>query len=479
MDRQMSAHCTVEAPGAQDFCANIKSARMVGRAALLPGAHSSLMSAPTEAPTQRTILFFWAPLAATWVMMASEGPFLAAIIARLPDPTYNLAAHGVAFALAILIESPVIMLMSAATSIVRDRVSFVKLRNFSRVLCLGTTGLLLIVLIPSVYDVLIPGLMGVPAEVAELTYGALWFMLPWPSAIGYRRFLQGVLIRSGKTKLVAYGTLIRLGGMVVAALFGFLVLEIPGAWVGALSLATGVTVEAVAAKFMAAGTVREILDGKLDGPTPRDISYREIATFYYPLALTSLIGLTVQPLLTFFMGRSISPVESLAVFPVVHSLSFFFRSMGLAYQDTAIALMGERFANHAALSKFALSLGTATSAGLALVAFTPLSDVYFITISGLTPQLAEFALTPTRVIVLLPALSVLLSLQRAVLVEGRRTQLITVASAVEVITVAAVFTTLGFGLDLVGATAAFSAFFGGRLASNLYLAWGSRGIKTR
>ena len=99
------------------------------------------------------------------------------------------------------------------------------------------------------------------------------------------------------------------------------------------------------------------------------------------------------------------------------------------------------------------------------------------TISGLTPELATFALTPTRVIVLLPALSVLLSLQRAVLVEGRRTHLITVASVVEVITVAVVFTALGFGMDMVGATAAFSAFFGGRLMSNLYLAWGSRGIK--
>ena len=55
-------------------------------------------------------------------MMATEGPFLVAIIARLPDPTFNLAAYGVAFALAILIEAPVIMLMSAATSLVRDRV---------------------------------------------------------------------------------------------------------------------------------------------------------------------------------------------------------------------------------------------------------------------------------------------------------------------------------------------------------------------
>lgn len=408
--------------------------------------------------------------------MASEGPFLAAIIARLPDPTFNLAAHGVTFALAILIEAPVIMLMSAATSVVKDRVSFLKLRNFSRALCLGTTALLLVVLIPGVYDVLIDDLMGVPQQVADLTYGALWFMIPWPAAIGYRRFLQGVLIRSGRTGLVAYGTIIRLVAMVIAALVGFFVLQIPGAWVGALSLATGVTVEAVAARVMAAPTVRSILAGEIDGPTPRDISYLEIARFYYPLALTSLIGLTVQPLLTFFMGRSVAPVESLAVFPVVHSLSFFFRSFGLAYQDTAIALMGERFEHFPELTRFGVALGTVTTAGLALVAFTPLSDVYLVGISGLTRELADFALTPVRVIVLLPAMSVLLSMQRAIMVERRTTQHITVASATEVVTVAVAFTIFGFGLDLVGATAAFTAFLMGRAAANLYLAFACRGI---
>ncbi|MDH3270298.1 MAG: hypothetical protein OEN56_03135 [Gemmatimonadota bacterium] len=426
--------------------------------------------------SQRSILFFWAPLAATWVMMASEGPFLAAMIARLPEPTFNLAAHGVTFALAILIEAPVIMLMSAATSVVKDRTSFLKLRNFSRGLCLGTTGVLLIVLIPGVYDPLIDDLMGVPDQVADLTYGALWFMLPWPAAIGYRRFLQGVLIRSGRTGLVAYGTVIRLVAMVVAALVGFFVLDIPGAWVGALSLATGVVTEAIAARVMAGPTVRSILAGEIDQPGAKEVSYWDIARFYYPLALTSLIGLSVQPLLTFFMGRSVAPVESLAVFPVVHSLSFFFRSMGLAYQDTAIALIGERFEHFPELKIFAITLGSATSLGLALVAFTPLSDVYFIGISGLTPELAAFALTPTRIIVLLPAMSVLLSLQRAILVERRTTQHITVATAIEVATVAVTFTILGFGLDLVGATAAFASFFAGRATSNVYLGWACRGI---
>ena len=410
-------------------------------------------------------------------MMAAEGPFLAAMIARMPGPEFNLGAYGVAFALAILIEAPVIMLMSAATSLVKDRNSYLKMRNFSRGLILGTTLLLLIVLVPGVYRWLTETLLQLPAEVADLTYGALWFFLPWPSAIGYRRFLQGVLIRAGKTRLVAMGTLIRLLAMTVAALLGYLLLDIPGAWVGGLALGTGVTVEAIAARFMAAETVRGLLTEEGDAEyTGRTVTYRAIATFYLPLALTSLIGLTIQPLLTFFMGRSVSPVESLAVYPVVHSLSFFFRSVGFAYQDAAIALIGERFEHYRELRRFCFTLGAVTTAGLALIAFTPLFQLWFTVLSGLTPELTSFALIPARIIVPLPFLSVLLSFQRAILVEGRRTQHITWASVIEVTTVAVLFLTLGFGFEVVGATAAFTAFLGGRLLSTVYLAPGCASV---
>jgi len=410
-------------------------------------------------------------------MMAAEGPFLAAMIARMPGPEFNLGAYGVAFALAILIEAPVIMLMSAATSLVKDRISYLKMRNFSRGLILGTTLLLLIVLVPGVYRWLTETLLQLPAEVADLTYGALWFFLPWPSAIGYRRFLQGVLIRAGKTRLVAVGTLIRLLAMTVAALLGYLLLDIPGAWVGGLALGTGVTVEAIAARFMAAETVRDLLAEEGNSAyTGRTVTYRAIATFYLPLALTSLIGLTIQPLLTFFMGRSVSPVESLAIYPVVHSLSFFFRSVGFAYQDAAIALIGERFEHYRELRRFCFTLGAVTTAGLALVAFTPLFQLWFTVLSGLTPELTSFALIPARIIVPLPFLSVLLSFQRAILVEGRRTQHITWASVIEVTTVAVLFLTLGFGFEVVGATAAFTAFLGGRLLSTVYLVPGCASV---
>jgi hypothetical protein len=81
--------------------------------------------------TFKKIFVFWYPLLATWLMMAFEGPFLAAIIARLPEPKYNLAAYGVAFAFALIIEAPVIMMLSASTALVTNRSSFFKLRRFT------------------------------------------------------------------------------------------------------------------------------------------------------------------------------------------------------------------------------------------------------------------------------------------------------------------------------------------------------------
>jgi len=74
--------------------------------------------------TFRKIFFFWSPLAATWLMMAVEGPFLAAIIARLVDPKFNLAAYGVAYAFALTIEAPIIMIMSTSTALVDNRNAF-------------------------------------------------------------------------------------------------------------------------------------------------------------------------------------------------------------------------------------------------------------------------------------------------------------------------------------------------------------------
>jgi len=89
--------------------------------------------------TQSGIFKFWAPLAATWLMMAFEGPFLAGIIARLPMEKINLAAYGVSYALALVTEAPVIMLLSASVALVTSPSGFRKMRRFTYMMCTITT----------------------------------------------------------------------------------------------------------------------------------------------------------------------------------------------------------------------------------------------------------------------------------------------------------------------------------------------------
>lgn len=141
----------------------------------------------------RQIFIFWYPLAATWLMMACENPFVAAIIARLPEPKYNLAAFGVAFSFALIIEGPIIMLMTASTALTKDRDAYFKLRRFTYVLNTGITVLMFIILLPPVFFFITRDLMELPGKVVGLTHTSLLMLLPWPAAIGFRRFYQGFI----------------------------------------------------------------------------------------------------------------------------------------------------------------------------------------------------------------------------------------------------------------------------------------------
>ena len=105
----------------------------------------------------------------------------------------------------------------------------------------------------------------------------------------------------------------------------------------------------------------------------------------------------------------------------------------------------------------------AATAGLSAIALTPLAEVWFHTVSGLSPALTRFALLPVGILAVFPALSVALHLQRAVLVHAHRTHPATRATALEIITVAATLAATIHGFDVAGAVAASTAILAGRI----------------
>ena len=417
--------------------------------------------------TNKKILKFWYPLASTWLMMSLEGPFIAAIIARLPEPKFNLAAYGVAFSFALIIESPIIMIMSASTALVKDRYSFLKLRNFTYLLNLAITLLMLIVLIPPVFNYIAIDLITLPLHIAHLTHIAVAILLPWPASIGYRRFYQGILISNNLTRRVAYGTIFRLVTMALTALALYFFTNADGVVVGATAMSIGVTSEAFVIKLMTLSTLKKIKI--IYDKNGKDLDYRGLINFYYPLALMSMLSLGVQPMVSFFLAQSKMPIESLAVMPVITSLVFIFRSVGLSFQEVAIALMGKNGENYKQLKNFAQMLGIIATFLLAIVAFTPLSQIWFHNVSGLSPELSSFARIPLMIIAVMPGLSVLITFQRSVLVYSRKTSPITFATIIEVVGILLILFITIKHLEFVGVIAAATAFLVGRTGSITYL----------
>jgi len=359
------------------------------------------------------------------------------------------------------------MLLSASTALARDWPSYRALRRFVLLLNGGVTLLLVVIVMPPVFRALAERLLGLPPEVAALAHRATLLLLPWPAAIGTRRFYQGLLVRNHQTRRVAYGTVLRLICMSLTAGALALGTHLPGACIGALSLSAGVVAEAAASRWMARHILRAMRSGPDEGPAPSQV---QLARFYLPLALTSVLSMCTGPLLILFMGRGANPVACIAAWPVVQAFNFFFRSGGVAFQEVGVALRGPDHRPAQGVGRAALALALTVTAVLGLILATPLARLWFTGVVGLAPELLPYVLLPARVLLVYPALEYLLSFQRSGWILAGRTRVITAASALEIGALVLVMAVLVLGLGLPGTLAAALALTVGRLTACGYLA---------
>jgi hypothetical protein len=246
---------------------------------------------------------------------------------------------------------------------------------------------------------------------------------------------QGVMIRYGRTQFLFVTTAIRLVATAAVALAGLRLGTIAGASVAGLAISVGVLADAAAAGIFVRPVVRQHLSA--DRPGDFVLAWPYLLRFYTPLAMTSLINLAAQPIVSLGLSRGPLPLESLAVWPVVSGLTFLLRSGGVAMQEVVVALLADQ-SSYRTLRRFSHSLALALTSIAALVTLTPLANLWFTGVAGLPADLAALARVPAAILVLVPALTVLTSWQRGVLVFFSRTGAITVATAINIVVLLAV-----------------------------------------
>jgi len=417
--------------------------------------------------TYREILAFWFPLGLMWLMMAAEQPALTAVIARMTDAEINLAAFGVVFALALVLESPVIQMLSAATALAGERENYQLLMRFMHIMAAGLTALHLLVGLTPLYDVIVGSILNVPDDVLETSRTPFLIMAPFAASVGYRRLWQGVLIRHGKTWVVPVSMISRLIALVVVLWLGFWRWDLSGAMVGVLAIAVGVVLSAFVAGVLNWLFVLPHLPPANDRGDV--MGWHGLLQFYVPLSLTTIVFLLARPVMTFGIARSPLPERSLAVWPVLNAYLFIFNSLALSHQETAIALLKQRPATLPRLKRFTAVLAVSLSGLMLISGLTPAGTWWFRSVSGLSPRLMELTNLPLLILSLVPALVTYKTWYRAHYVNNGRTRVL--AEGVVVYTVALfvlVFVGSSF-VPLAGAVTAAAAMTLSQAAENGYL----------
>lgn len=335
--------------------------------------------------------------------MGLELPLVAATISRLVDPEVHLAAYGgVVFPLSLLIEAPVIMILVASTALCKDWSAYRLIRKFILLLGVALTLVHVLVAFTPLYEIIVKDLLGVPQVIVEPARMGLQCMTPWTLAIAVRRFLQGVVIRGGRTRIIGLGTLVRLFVSGSILMGGVVVNIFPGIVVATVAMSSGVIVEAGFILLFVRPVLKDLKEKHPSQASP--LTLRQLVAFYWPLAFTPLITLATLPIISAAISRMPQALESLAVWPVLGGLSFVFRSVGFAMQEVVVALYDQpQFL--APLRRFVGVVSLTTSGTLLLVAATPISTVWFEWVAALTTELSALASTALWLIVIFPAFS--------------------------------------------------------------------------
>jgi len=424
--------------------------------------------------SQRKIFAFWLPLFASWLLMTMEGPFVSAVINRLPDEVIMLAAMGIVTSLSVTIESPIINLLATSTALGRDRAAFLLLRKFTLHWMIFLTAVTFVLAYTPAFDLVIVDLMNVPDDVAIWVRPGLRIMLFWSAAIAWRRFLQGIMIRFDRTRSVAWGTAIRLITSAGTALVLAQATDWAGVIIGASALMAGVLAEAGFATIV----VRPILTGPLgpDAP-PADVeplTYRSLFWFHLPLAATSLLTLLVQPLVAYSLARAPNPTLSLAAWPVVFQFMLIARAAAFALPEVVIALTkGE--STFRPLRQFSLTLTGISTLLMVVFLVTPLATYYLFVVQDLTAPVAEMAKEGLLIFLALPGLATLISWLRGLLIDARATGIVNGGMGINLIVTAALLF-LGMLLEWPGINTAALALTLAAAAEFVFLWWRMSGV---
>ncbi len=186
--------------------------------------------------TYRELFWFHLPLAGTAVLALLAQPMVTFALARLPQPTLALAAWPMIFHATLLMRTATFSLPEAVIALTDGEATYAPIRRFSLTLAgLALVAVAVFTWTPLV-DFYLVGLQDATADVAALAGRGLALFLIFPALSTVVAWINGLLIKSGETRLVNEAMMIN-----VATIAAVLTPAVYFGWPGIPSAAIALT----------------------------------------------------------------------------------------------------------------------------------------------------------------------------------------------------------------------------------------------
>jgi progressive ankylosis protein len=307
---------------------------------------------------------FYAPLAATSLLLTLTNPLLTSALSRSVNPALTLAGFGVAFSLCGVLYSPLLVGQQVAATKLLSGLRFGPIQNF----WLRIGGLCSLVAVAVAFtpvgEWVFGGVMGVSGDIFDEARAAIALLAPVPLLTAVRAVHQGRLVAGHRTNLIAVATGARTA--VVALVAVVLTRSTPGgAWVGAAAFTTGLLVETILVAGARAGAEGASHPVAAEGVEPGATDDR-LLRFSAPLMVNVLLWWSTPVLINSVLARSPFPAEAIAAFVVVEGVAWFLAAPVGQYQHVSIGLVDCKHA-HRTLQRWSYLLATAVALLIAAV----------------------------------------------------------------------------------------------------------------
>ncbi|MGB7220101.1 MAG: hypothetical protein WBD07_14990 [Vicinamibacterales bacterium] len=327
---------------------------------------------PASPLTLNRFAGFYAPLAATSLLLTVTNPLLTSAMSRSVNPAIALAGFGVAFSLCGVLYSPLLAGQQvAATKLLAGRPFRPILTFWLRIGTLSSLVAAAVAFTPLGLWIF-SDLMGVSGDIFDQarTASALLIPVPWLTAL--RSVHQGRLVAGHRTNAIAFATGARTAvlGLVAVAL---IVSTSGGAWVGAAAFTLGLLVETIlvtGAGVAADGAYHPVAAEGVDFGAADD----RLLRFSTPLMVNVLLWWATPLLIDSVLARSPFPAEAIAAFVVVEAVAWFLAAPVGQYQHLSIGLVDCQDA-HRSVQRWSLVLAAGVALCVALVSISPVSRV--------------------------------------------------------------------------------------------------------